>query len=173
MEVLIWSGRDGLVSVETRKEILHQTAELRRKQDARLAAHQQRSAVLAGGFLTIGALVTALLASPAVEASSSQVRTAGAIALMIAVANGLCWAAVHSGPVQWYEGPRIDQLVCAFVDRRHNGYSALLDTLIQTISYHYDRNERVVRRVRLWVGFQSAMTLVATCILIGAVLKVG
>ena len=95
---MIWSGRYGHVSVETREEILRQTAELRRKQDARLAAHQQRSAVLAGGFLTIGALVAALLASPAVEASSAQVRTVGAIALVIAVANGLCWVAVHSAP---------------------------------------------------------------------------
>ena len=75
--------------------------------------------------------------------------------------------------MQWYEGPSINGLLLAFADRRHNGYSALLDSLIETVSYHYDRNERVVRRVRLWVGFQSAMTLVATCILIGAVLKIG
>ena len=62
------------MSVETRKEILRQTAELRRKQDARLAAHQQRSAVLAGGFLTIGSS-DSLLASPAVERQLS-IRTA-------------------------------------------------------------------------------------------------
>ena len=161
------------MNVETREEILRQATELRRRQDVRLAAHQQRSAVLAGGYLPIGALVTALLASPAVGATRPQVSTVGAIALVIAVANGLCWAAVHSGPVQWYEGPRISRLASAFADRRHNGYAALLDNLIETVSYHYDRNERVVRRVRLWVGFQSAMTLVATCILIGAVLKVG
>ena len=161
------------MNIDVREEILRQAAELRRRQDARLAAHQQRSAVLAGGFLPIGALVTALLASPAVGATSPQVSTVGAIALVIAVANGLCWAAVHSGPVQWYEGPKINLLVGAFADRRHNGYPALLDNLIETVSYHYDRNEQVVRRVRLWVGFQSAMTLVATCILIGAVLKVG
>ena len=161
------------MNICAREEILRQAAELRRRQDVRLASHQQRSAVLAGGFLPIGALVTALLASPSVGATSPQVSTVGAIALGIAVANGLCWAAVHSGPVQWYEGPKIDQLVSAYADRRHNGYAALLDNLIETVSYHYDRNELVVRRVKLWVGFQSAMTLVATCALIGAVLKVG
>ena len=160
------------MNVETREEILRQAAELRRKQDARLATHQQRSAVLAGGFLTIGALVTALLASPAVEASSSQVRVAGAIALMIAVANGLCWVAVHSVPVEWHEGPKINQLVRNFPSR-HNGYRALLDHLIETLSDHYYQHEPIVRRVRLWVTLQVFISFAATCLLIGAVLAVG
>ena len=160
------------MSVEAREEILRQTAELRRKQDARLAAHQQRSAVLAGGFLTIGALVTALLASPAVEASCSQVRVVGAIALVIAVANGLCWVAVHSAPVEWHEGPKINLLVRIFPNR-HNGYLALLDHLIETLSHHYDHHEPIVRRVRLWVTIQVVISFAATCILTGAVLAVG
>ena len=160
------------MSIETREEILRQAAELRRKQDARLAAHQQRSAVLAGGFLTIGALVTALLASPAVEASSLEASTAGVIALVIAVANGLCWVAVHSAPVAWHEGPKIDQLVRSFPNR-HNGYPALLDHLVETLSDHYERHEPIVRRVRLWVAVQAFISFVATCILIAAVLAVG
>lgn len=160
------------MSVAIREEILRQAAELRRKQDARLAAHQQRSAVLAGGFLTIGALVTALLASPAVEASSAQVRAVGTIALVIAVANGLCWVAVHSTPVEWREGPKVNLLVRAFPNR-HNGYLALLDYLIEALSYDYDHHEPIVRRVRLWVAIQVVISCAATCVLTVAVLAVG
>jgi hypothetical protein len=128
--------------------------------------------VLAGGFLTIGALVTALLAYPAVGATGRQVTTAGAIALATAVVNGLCWVAVHSAPVQWHEGPKINQLVHDFFDR-YNGYPALLDHLIETLSHHYDHHEPIVRRVRLWVTLQVVISFAATCILTGAVLAVG
>ena len=160
------------MSVAIREEILRQAAELRRKQDARLVAHQQRSTVLAGGFLTIGALVTALLASPAVEASSAQVRVVGAIALVIAVANGLCWVAVHSAPVEWHVGPEIRLLVRVFPNR-HNGHLALLDYLIETLSDHYEQHEPIVGRVRLWVTAQVAISFAATCALTGVVLAVG
>ena len=128
--------------------------------------------MLAGGFLTIGALVTALLASPAVGATGFQVRAAGAIALAVAAATGLCWIAVHSAPVGWHEGPSIDQLVRLFFNR-HNSYPALLDHLIETFSDHHDRHEPIVRRVKFWVTLQAFTSFVATCVLIGAVLGVG
>ena len=56
---------------------------------------------------------------------------------------------------------------------RHNGYPALLDHLIETLSHHYDHHEPIVRRVRLWVTIQVVISFAATCILTGAVLAVG
>ena len=50
--------------IEVRQEILRQGTELRRKQDARLAAQQHRSAILGGAAITVGALISAVVASP-------------------------------------------------------------------------------------------------------------
>ena len=93
------------MGIRTREEILHQATELTHKQEAGLAAEHQRSAFLAAGFIPTGALVTALLASPAVNASSAQVIGAAAITLLIIITNSLCWYALHSVTKELKQGP--------------------------------------------------------------------
>lgn len=160
------------MSIEVLQEVLHQGLEARRKQDARLASEQRRSAVLAGAFIPVAAFVTALLASPAVDASSQQVLTAGAIALLIALANGACWFLAHSVPVKWHEGPDTIELVSDFATR-YDGYRALLIHLIDLHDDHRRRNEKLLDRVRFWFGVQATFTFVAICVLIGAVRAIG
>lgn len=160
------------MSIEVLQEVLHQGLEARRKQDARLASEQRRSAVLAGAFIPVAAFVTALLASPAVDASSQQVLTAGAIALLIALANGACWFLAHSVPVKWHEGPDTIELVSDFATR-YDGHRALLIHLIDLHDDHRRRNEKLLDRVRFWFGVQATITFVAICVLIGAVRAIG
>lgn len=158
------------MSIEAQQEILRQATTLRDKQDARLVRHQQRAAVLAGGFPPLGALVLAVMASPAVNATTSQVTTAALIMLGFAITIGLCWTSVHSAPSEWYEGPDINDLR-HFPDR-HDGHSALLDYLIDIQVDHYESNKQVIRRVLIWVGLQALLAFAALCLLGGALLAI-
>lgn len=160
------------MSIRTREEILHQAAELTRKQDARLAAEHQRSAFLAAGFIPTGALVTALLASPAVNASSSQVVGAAAITLLIIITNSLCWYALHSVTKELKQGPDIGRLRRRFADSIY-GYEALLNDLITTISRNYEHNKRSIGRVGKWVNSQAIINVAAVSVLVMIVLQVG
>lgn len=159
-----------LVSIEAQQEVLRQATALRDKQDARLVRHQQRAAVLAGGFPPLGALVLAVMSSPAVNATTSEVTTAALITLGFAITIGACWTSVHSAPLEWHEGPDINDLR-RFPDRP-DGHPALLDYLIDIQVDHYERNERVIRRVLIWVGLQALLAFAALCLLGGALLAI-
>ena len=157
------------MSMQIQKELLRQAEELRRRQDVRLVVNLQRSAFLAAGFIPIGAIVAALLASPVVEVTSRQVTAAGVAALLIVVANGIFWISVNRRATSWREGPDIGRLRRAFLDR-YNGYPALIDDLVKTLIDDYDHNEQSIRSVRIWVAWQAALNFIAIGILVWDIL---
>ena len=115
--------------IEVRQETLREAIELRRKQDARLAGQQHRSAMLGGASITVGALISAVVASPTAGATSGQVVATGIFAVLLALANGVCWYSVYAVAVTWFEGPDIDELTGNY-SNRNDGHRALLDHLI-------------------------------------------
>ncbi|GEM_PF-3483394 len=161
----------GLV-IEVREEILRQVVELRRKQDIRLAAQQRRSAILGGAAITLGALISAVVASPTAKATSGQVIAAGIFAVLLALANGVCWYGVYAAAAKWFDGPDIDKLTKRF-SNRNDGHRALLDHLIAVHNDHHGRNELAVNSARRIVAIQVIATFVALSLLVGALLALG
>ena len=158
--------------IEVRQEILRECTELRRKQDARLAAQQHRSAILGGAAITVGALISAVVASPSVKATAGQVIATGIFAVLLALANGVCWYGVYAASTKWLDGPDIDELVKNYANR-NDGHRALLDHLIAIHNDHRARNEPAVNSARRIVALQVVATFVAATLLVGALLTLG
>lgn len=152
--------------------LLTEARDLRKKQDARLAASQQRSAFLVVGFLTVAAIVSTAIAAPATGTTSVRLGAGAALALAFASASGVIWYLLHHIPLRWHEAPDVNLLVQDF-SNRDGGHRALQRHLVQTLMDHYSRNEEVVGRVRFWVGVQAIVTFVGTALLIGALLALG
>lgn len=153
--------------IETRKEILRQVAELRRRQDVRAHGPLRSATMILGGFLTIAAIFITLLVAPALEANSTQITSGAIIALLVALASAVCWFVIHARPMDWYESPDIDQL------RPNDEHGALLGHLIETLMRHYRLNEATIRRLRFWLGIQAATTFGGICVLTAVVLALG
>lgn len=158
--------------IEVRQETLRQAAELRRKQDARLASQQHRSAMLGGAAITVGALVSAVVASPTAGATSGQVVATGIFAVLLALTNGLCWYGVYAVAATWFEGPDIDELTYKY-SNRNDGHRALLDHLIAVHNDHHARNEPVVQSAGRIVLLQGLATFIAASLVVGALLALG
>ena len=156
---------------ETRREILREAIELRRKQDIRRDRVYRRSTVLVAGVPTVGAIAVTLLVSPAVEATTAQIATGTAGALVLAAINGFFWYGVQAAPLRWHEGPDIAYLLGHY--RNDTSARALLDELIETHEEHRELNEGTIDRLRRWVGAQAAVTFAGICLLVGAVLALG
>ena len=158
--------------IEVREEILRQVVELRRKQDARRDSQQRRSAMIAGGATTVGALITALIAAPTAGATTGQVAAAGAFVVTLALANGVCWGGVYAAARQWLDGPDINKLADNY-SNRYNGHCALLDHLIAVHNDHRRRNEEAVASAARIIAMQMIATFVGACLLVGALLALG
>ena len=148
-----------VVTIQAREEILRQTTEDMRRQDASLIANQRNSSALAAGFIPVGTLVAALLAFDVVEAERTQVIAAVAIALMIVATNTLCWIGIHLTGRQLAQGPDIGDLM----RQRNNNYSALLDHLITTLGTLCTNNRASARSAYNWVRFQAVTNLGCVC----------
>ena len=155
----------------TRREILREAIELRRKQDIRRDRVYRRSTVLVGGVLTVGTIAVTLLVSPAIEATTAQIAAGTAGALVLAAINGLFWYGTQAAPLTWHEGPDIAYLMRTY--RNSTDARALLDELIETHEEHRKLNEVTIGRLQGWVGAQAAVTFVAICLLVGAVIALG
>lgn len=158
--------------IEVRQETLREAIELRRKQDARLAGQQHRSAMLGGASITVGALISAVVGSPTAGATSGQVIATGIFAVMLALANGVCWYSVYAVAVTWFEGPDIDGLTDNY-STRYGGHLALLDHLIAVHNDHRNRNEPVVQSAGRIVLLQGLATFAAASLLVGALFTLG
>lgn len=156
------------------EQLVIEAKDLRRKQDARLVVHQQRSAFLFVGFLAIGTIAGSVFAAPAAGVTGAQLVTAAVNIIAIASVNGVIWYLVHLLPNQWHEAPDVDLLVQNF-SNRHNGYQALQRNLVETLMDHFHRNESLIRRVRIWIGVQAAvnMAFIYLAIVILATLGLG
>ena len=150
--------------IDTRQEILRQAIELRRKQDTRLAGQQRRSAILGGAAITVGALISAVVASPTADATSGQVVATGVFAILLALANGVCWYGVYAAAAEWLDGPDINKLTDNY-SNRNDGHRALLDHLIAVHNDHRTRNEPAVNSARRLVTIQVIATFVAASLL--------
>lgn len=138
---------------------------LRRKQDTRIVAIQQRSAFLMAGFLAIAAIVGNVISAPLAEAAGLDINVTAISLLLVVLLNGIVWYALQVLPTQWHEAPDVDLLVRQFSNRYH-GDRALQKHLVETMVDHYRRNERLVRRANRWVGFQAASNFSAVFILL-------
>ena len=158
--------------IEVREEILRQASELRHKQDARLATQQRRSAMIAGAATTVGALISAVIASPTAGATTGQVAAAGAFVVLLALANGVCWFGVYAAAAKWFDGPDIDKLTENY-SNRNDGHRALLDHLIALHNDHRSRNEAAVASAGRIVILQMIATFGGASLLVGALLALG
>ena len=158
--------------IEVQEEILRQATDLRHKQDARLATQQRRSAMIAGSATTVGALISAVIASPTVGATNGQVIAAGVFVVLLALANGVCWFGVYAAAAKWLDGPDIDKLTENY-SNRNDGHRALLDHLIAVHNDHRGRNEEAVNSAARIIAMQMIATFVGACLLVGALLALG
>jgi len=158
--------------IEVREEVLRQATALRDKQDARRATQQQRSALIAGGATTVGAIITAVIASPAANANSGQVIAAGVFVVALALANGVCWGAVYKAASKWLDGPDIDTLTRNY-SNRYDGHRALIDYLIAVHNDHRGRNEEAVDSAARVIALQMIATFGGASLLVVALLALG
>ena len=118
------------------------------------------STAILGGFLTIAAIVSTLLAAPAFKADATEISHGVVIALGVTLGSGICWFVIQARPMGWYEGPDIDQL------KPNDEHSAVLGHLIETLMIHYRGNEATIRRLRNWRGLQAIITFGGICLLV-------
>ncbi len=128
--------------------------------------------MLGGASITVGAFISAVVASPTSGATPGQVVATGIFAVLVALVNGFCWYSVYAVAVRWFEGPDINELTDNY-SNRHDGHRALLDHLIAVHNDHRTRNEPVVQSAGRIVLLQGLATFVAASLFVGALFALG
>ncbi len=98
-----------------------------------------------------------MVASPTADATSGQVVATGVFAILLALANGVCWYGVYTAAAEWLDGPDINKLTDSY-SNRNDGHRALLDHLIAVHNDHRTRNEAAVNSARRLVTIQVIAT---------------
>ena len=113
-----------------------------------------------------------MVASPTVDATPGLVVTTGIFAVLLALANGVCWFGVYPAAAKWLDGPNIDELTKNYYGR-YDSHCALLEHLIAVHHDHHTRNEPAVNSARRIVAIQVIATFVASSLFVGALLALG
>ena len=165
------NGQSPTDTSEVWGQILFEARELRNKQDARLATVQRQAQLLVAGFLATTAVVLTAVSvyvasqpedtveSPFTSLLSSQyvVSLGGAMFASVAFLNAYVWVIAYLVERRWKAKLDIDKLMDFFGSA--HALSRLRRHLVQTFMTQFDRNERIVTRVRLLVMAQALMTL--------------